>query len=562
VEEGGSFAFTHALVRETLYGALSAPRRQRMHALAARAIEGAQTSDPDGQVAALAVHYRLAGPAADPAKAVSYSLRAGERARQLFAWDEASAHWDGALEPMERAGADPAERGRLLLALAEVCAVVGDLARQIGYLELARGLYTGMGDEQRTAQVHSRLGMAYSLIDSIDAEHLDIGRAFDHFESARTVLERGPVSRARGHLETGVATALTYGVRVEPGIEAAGRAMEIAQEVGDEALWAGAAQAYGWHKVVAGELREGFATVERAFEAADRGQWPFLAWMGSNIGGQLTWGLGDPDGAQPFFERVLGLPYAGETAYRQEIADGVGRCHASRGELEPARLLRSDARSAWITHSLQAHLDLWEGNWEQVEALARRTLETSRRTGNRWDEWGSHHLAARVLDLRGEPERAAESLERARRIVVEGGARYFQLWVLCDLARVQARTGRLDEARVHVDRCREIVDGGEDWRGRRGIADLAEAVVLSFEERPDEADARFEAALETLSRFRLPADEADGLHQWGLALARAGDRARAAEKLEAAAEIYRGHGAGAAWLERVEAGARLHHASS
>ena len=77
-------------------------------------------------------------------------------------------------------------------------------------------------------------------------------------------------------------------------------------------------------------------------------------------------------------------------------------------------------------------------------------------------------------------------------------------------------------------------------------------VVLSYEERPDEADARFARALETFARFRLPADEADALRQWGLALARAGERAGAQAKLEAAGEIYRRIGAGTPWLERVE----------
>jgi tetratricopeptide (TPR) repeat protein len=125
------------------------------------------------------------------------------------------------------------------------------------------------------------------------------------------------------------------------------------------------------------------------------------------------------------------------------------------------------------------------------------------------------------------------------------------LWVLPDLARVRAETGRPDAARAHVERCRAIVAAGEDWRGRAALVELAEAVVLSFEERPDEADARFESALETLRRFGLPPDEADGLHEWGLALARAGDRSRAAEKLDAAADVYARHGAGAAWLERV-----------
>jgi tetratricopeptide (TPR) repeat protein len=279
--------------------------------------------------------------------------------------------------------------------------------------------------------------------------------------------------------------------------------------------------------------------------------------MAFNICGQMTWGLGDPERAQAFFERASGLAYSGETAYRRQLADGIGRCHMSRGEAPQARALLSDAKPTWITHALQPLVDLWAGDWDRVEALAGRVLATSRRTGNRWDEWASHHLAARVLGLRGEPERAAASLEEARGIVADAGARYFELWVLPDLARALAESGRPGDARVHVDRCRAILAGGEDWRGRRGIADVAEAVVLSAEGRPEEADARFAAALERLGRFGLRTDEADGLHQWGLALARAGDSAGAAGKLEAAAEIYAAHGAGAAWLRRLEGDARV-----
>jgi tetratricopeptide (TPR) repeat protein len=393
--------------------------------------------------------------------------------------------------------------------------------------------------------------MAHSLIDSIYADHLDIRRAFRHFDAARTILDRGPMRKARGHLETGVATALTYGVRTEAGLEAGSRAMEIAERIGDEALWAGAAQAYGWHQIAAGELAAGFDSVERGFQAADRGQRPFLAWMGSNIRGQMMWGIGDPDSAQKFFERLRDLPYAGETDYASDLADAIGRCHVSRGEMEHARALLSDARPAWITHSLKPLVDLWDGDWDAVDALARSVFDTSRRNGNRWDEWASHHLAARALYLRGDLDGAVEALERARRIVSEGGARYFQMWVLPDLARVQAERGLIDDARRHVDRCREIVDAGEDWRGRGGIAQVAEGVTLSHEGRADEAEAAFEQAQATLGRYRLVGEEADCLHQWGLARTRAGDDAGGATKLDAAAEIYRRHGAAAPWLQRV-----------
>jgi DNA-binding SARP family transcriptional activator/exonuclease VII small subunit len=531
VESGQLYAFTHALVRETLYGGISAPRRQRLHARAAEAIERAEG---ERRVAALAVHHRLAGPAGDRERAVEFSLRAGEQARGVFAWEEASAHWEGALEAMDRLGRDPAERARLLVALSELMAVVGDLGRQIEHLERALALYEELGDEERAAHVHSRLGMAHSLIDSIWAEHMDIRRAFHHFDAARRVLDRGPVRKARGHLDTGVATALTYGLDVERGSEAAARAMEIGEQLGDEALWSGAAQAYGWHRLMGGALEEGFRFMERGFEAADRGRKPLLAWMASTMRGHMTWGLGDPDGAQPFFERAVTLSYAGKTAYRQQEADGLGRCHASRGEMDQARLLLTDAVPSWVTHSLKPLVDLWDGRWDEVEALAGNVLETSRRNGNRWDEWASHHLAARVQSLRGRPAEAAESLEHALAIVVDGNARYFETWVRPDLARALAETGRVEEAREHVERCAEIMAGGEDWRGRAGHVAVAEAVVLRQE--GSSPDAAFERAVEAFRRHRLPGDEADALREWG--------------KLDAAREIYRRHGAGAVWLTR------------
>jgi tetratricopeptide (TPR) repeat protein len=542
-----TYAFTHALVREALYGGLSAPRRQRLHAAAARAI-GPPRDEAD--VAALATHHRLAGAQGDPAVAIERSLQAGERARTLFAWDEAARHWDGALTVMERVGAPGADRARLAVALADLMVVVGDLDRQIAYLEHALELSETLGDEERAAQAHSRLGMAHSLIDSIDADHLDIAAAFEHFDAARPVLERGPVRRARGHLEVGVSTALTYGLRIGSGIEAASRALAIADQLGDEALHVGAAEAYGWHAIVSGDLSAGLEALEHAFDAAAQGG-AFLAWMARNIAGQLTWGLGDPDAAQAAFERPL--VHVADTAYRQQVADGVGRCHASRGELGEARRLLSDAKPTWITHSLQPLLDLWDGEWDQVDALARRTLATSRRTGNRWDEWASHHLAARVAALRGRRDEAQARLADALAIVVDGGAPYFELWVRPDLARLRAHAGDHDAALEQLDRCRAVIANGEDWRGRVGHVELAEGVAQACAGRFDAADERFAAAVDTLRRYRLLGDEAEALHRWGVALALAGDRPGAVARLQEALDLYRRHGAGPSWRAPIEA---------
>jgi tetratricopeptide (TPR) repeat protein len=345
-----------------------------------------------------------------------------------------------------------------------------------------------------------------------------------------------------------------YALRAGPGREAARRALAVAEATGDAAVWAAAAVSEAWFTVIGGDLAEGFAALERAYAAAGRDR-PSLAWMASNTRGQLTWGLGDPDGAEPFFTRLASLPYADDTPRGRTMADSLGRCHVSRGELEQARARLPDAQPSWATHALRPLVDLWDGRWDRVAALAREVLDASRPAGNRWDEWAAQHLAARVLRVQGRPDAAVGLLEAALAIVDEGGARYFEPWVLPDLARALVEAGRVAEARPHADRVTALVEGGEDWRGRRAVAEVAQAVVLGAEERHDEADARFAAARERLRAFRLVGEEADCLHAWGLALARAGDHGRAAAALDEAAALYRAHGAGEPWLRRVAAAA-------
>jgi tetratricopeptide (TPR) repeat protein len=128
-----------------------------------------------------------------------------------------------------------------------------------------------------------------------------------------------------------------------------------------------------------------------------------------------------------------------------------------------------------------------------------------------------------------------------------------EMWVRPDLARILAEPDGSTSRAGTFERYREILGGGEEWRGRAGHTTPAEAVVLSCEERMDEADAAFARAHDTLERHRLREDEADALRQWGRALARAGADSAAAEKLDQALEIYRRHDAGSPWLKRVRA---------
>ena len=147
-------------------------------------------------------------------------------------------------------------------------------------------------------------------------------------------------------------------------------------------------------------------------------------------------------------------------------------------------------------------------------------------------------------------EQAEEYLSQAMRIY-DPGDLYFEMRnrpeaALCAIAR-----GRLEEAVQHMKVCRAIIAQGEDWLGRAGLVERAEGVVAAAQSR--NFAPHFEKSISILKRYCLPWDEADTLYHWGLALNAAGEYSRANEKLDGAIDIYRRHGAGQRWIDRVEA---------
>jgi oligopeptide transport system substrate-binding protein len=95
------FRFKHALIQEAAYRTLVAQDRTRLHRKAADWLESTYRGRED-EVAGLLAHHWLA--AEDEDKAVTYLTRAGDRARQDYALDEAIGHYRELVPILERRG--------------------------------------------------------------------------------------------------------------------------------------------------------------------------------------------------------------------------------------------------------------------------------------------------------------------------------------------------------------------------------------------------------------------------------------------------------------------------
>jgi non-specific serine/threonine protein kinase len=176
-------------------------------------------------------------------------------------------------------------------------------------------------------------------------------------------------------------------------------------------------------------------------------------------------------------------------------------------------------------------------------------------TGDLFSESVNLCTLAESYRMRGEYARAAQCLRQGLALAAEAADAadvLYELIARSRLALVLADAGQAQEARPQIERCREILGAGEDWRGLAGHVARAEAALAAADGRFYDANAQFEKAIANFKRYTLPHEEADTFLHWGRAANAAGD-SRASEKFDAAIELYRHHGFAQRLIERVEA---------
>jgi DNA-binding SARP family transcriptional activator/tetratricopeptide (TPR) repeat protein len=144
----GRYSFAHALIRETLYEAMSSARRARVHRRVGVALEESDPALPESQIGALALHFTRAADPEDAERAIRYGLRAGEQATAMLANEEAAAHYSRALEVLDRSDPEALRRRcDLLLELGEAQVRSGERPLSWATLREAATLAAELGDK-------------------------------------------------------------------------------------------------------------------------------------------------------------------------------------------------------------------------------------------------------------------------------------------------------------------------------------------------------------------------------------------------------------------------------
>jgi len=545
LSDDGSFMFAHALIRNALGEELNSSDRARLHLKIGEAQEELYQMDVETHLAELAYHFRQAG---DTRRAVAYSIRAGEHARAVFAYEEAVAHWQGALDLMPERGEDRQRRASLLERTAQMLGLTGASPdQQFKYLRQALNLYKELRQAEAAARVEAHISGWLMVRDP----GTKVSRGLED-DSKTLTSEREGVEEGTSGVRLQVrAAAAMDALQVEQALVLSGRAMEMSEQRGDWAGWTYAAVSQAIALSAGGRLEQSLSLIRRALLVAERlpDSLPG-AGLAMQLSFELFW-LRDPAEAVAPLEHELAQPRLTEAALlRDAISDWLSLVQALRGNLHVNQGTIGQSQRVWLQY--EGVIAFYRGDWVRAEQVLTQAVNKAHQAGKHNPACGYRTWLATVRRMLGQYSAAETLLQENLPIVVAGPHVIYEMHVRQELARIYAETGRPAEAHPHLARCREIIMGGEDWRGLVGHIARAEAAIAAAESRFEDAQPLFEKAAFIHRRYQVPFDQAETLHYWGRALLAAGECPAALEKLDAAIELYRRYGAGERWLERVQ----------
>jgi len=429
----GRYAFTHALVRATLYDGLSQLRRARLHGRVGEAIARLRGGDLDPHLPQLAYHFAQAAPVEQPERAIDFALAAARRADRLLAWEEAAQHYRAALRARDLSGAhDDPVRAELLLAqgASEDRAGMEDEARAT--FEDAMATARVLGDAALFGRAALGFAGQWSVLGRVDTDRLSL------LEEALAALgdEDTPL---RARLMARLALELYYSGEPERRQELSEQAVELARRLGDPRTLAACLDArhYAlWRPETVDERLEVAAELRSVAEQTGD---PELELEGAGWTVVDLLELGDVQGADV------------QIAAASKLAEALQR---------PLWL--------WWTSLLRCTRAQMAGHFDEAERLADETLEIGR---HGQAENAGNAYAQALFNIRREQGRLAEVEPSVRRFI----ELYPRLvaWRAA-LALLLVELGREDEARVEFEALAGLEDLPRDANWLIGVTLLAE----------------------------------------------------------------------------------------
>jgi len=425
VDDARAYAFRHALLAEAAYNELLPADRVALH----RAYATALASHPEWATTAaagageLAQHWVLAR---ESVRALASSVAAAQAAAETFAFSEAHALYEQALELWEEAlQADEGqgyERAELIRRAADAAVLAGATARAIDLLRTALGLLDTEDQSARAAMLYERL--ARLLAESGDTE-----ASLAASRTASGLMPTEP-SAERAQVIGGEARALLLAGRNRQASERAQDALEVA-------------------RAACARREEGYA----------------LNTLGASLGR-----VGQVDRAVPLLEEALAI--AQEVGSLEDMRRAYNNLtailvayvwdpdRAATVALEGAARLDelSYAGGASLLRSRATGVLLDAGRWAEAEELARALLASTTESHTAWQ---ANYVLGKTALYRGDFAAAHLHLDKAEALWSNSSQADYRAQMGMARAELAIAEGRLRDGRVVVQDTLQLLEGSE-----------------------------------------------------------------------------------------------------
>jgi predicted ATPase len=485
---GATYTFKHALIQETAYQSLLKRTRQQLHAYTAQVLEARFPERVAAEPEVVARHYEHAGLIA---QAIAHYQRAGERATQRSAYEEAISHLRRALD-LVAVLPETRERHRMELGLQMAIGAPLIAARGISHSEnaqcyaRARELASQVGELPELPRVLAGMAAVY-LVKADLATAVEVGQAalaaaertgdaFDllsaHYQVAMPLLYQGHFSRALYHFEQSMdlydpsmhgSLALTMGI--DRGVQA---------------------HAFGSQcHVYCGHLDRALVLSETAVALAQRVQHPFSLATALFVGALTHFERAELDRLRTRADEVVGLCERLGVPFWLAMGRwtrGFARVASGEGEAGIAEMQQGLVDLAGIGSGIAAPQILFAlanglrkaGRLDDALGTVGLGLaQAEQQTQHFYDAELNRLRAEILLDKNGSAAEEAEGLfGQALEIARRQDAKLLELRAATSLARLWQRQGKRDAARDLLAPVYEVFTEGFDTR------DLKEAKAL------------------------------------------------------------------------------------
>ena len=196
-QDGRRYRFTHALVHEVVYENLLMSRRSELHERAGRALEQAVGPSPSrvSDLEALGHHWSFT---ADKARGARYLTAAGDRARAVYANDDAIRHYERALATLAGCLFCDDQVRAVRERLGDLLVLTGRRADGLAHYEAVRAELEAAADTAGVARLQRKIGVLHW-----QAGDRERARACFDAGIARLGEDGDPIERAHLYQELG-----------------------------------------------------------------------------------------------------------------------------------------------------------------------------------------------------------------------------------------------------------------------------------------------------------------------------------------------------------------------